>query len=344
MTKFFLIGGAGFIGAQITKELLKAGDDVIIYDAFLNFLSSFDTHYPIYLLERFKEIKDKVTIVRGDVRHRGHLIRTLREHQPEVIIHLAAVPIATESNKNAEEAKTINLDGTINVLEVIRDCPFVKRFVYASSSMVYGDFNYFPADEEHPTEPIEVYGGTKLASEILTKAYGKRYGIDWTIIRPSAVYGPTDSNRRVSQIFVERALEGKKLVLHGGGESKLDFTYIKDIAHGFVLAAKSPKAVNQIFNITTGHGRSLKEYVDIVRKYIPNVEVAIEPQDEKRPERGSLSIAKARRLLGYEPKYTIEKGIPEYIDFVKKTMYKNAQDGSNPQKSGAALLNKLLTF
>ena len=326
MAKIFLIGGAGFIGAQMTKELLAAGDEVVIYDAFLNFLSSFNTNYPKYLLERFKDTKDKVTFIRGDMRHRGHLVRTLREYQPEIIVLLAAVPIATESNKNAEEAKTINLDGPINVLEVIRDCPFVKRFVYASSSMVYGDFNYFPCDEEHPTSPIDVYGGTKLAAEILIKAYGKRYGIEWSIVRPSAVYGPTDSNRRVSQIFVENALKGKKLVLHGGGESKLDFTYIEDIAHGFILAAKSPKAAYQIFNITAGEGRSLKEYVDILSKYVPDIQVTVEPADEKRPERGSLSIAKARRLLGYEPKYNLEKGLPLYVEFVKKMMRKENRE------------------
>lgn len=325
MTKFFLIGGAGFIGSYITRELLEQGDEVIIYDAFVNFLSAFETNYPIYLLERFRDIKDKVTIIRGDIRHRGHLIRTLREHQPEIIIHLAALPIATESNKNSEEAKTINLDGTINILEVIRDCPFIKRFVYTSSSMVYGDFKYSPADENHPTEPIEVYGATKLAGEILTKAYGHRYKIEWTIIRPSAVYGPTDSNRRVTQIFVENGLAGKKLVMHGSGDSKLDFSYVKDVAHGFVLAAKSQKAAYQIFNITAGQGRSLREYVQILRKKVPEIEVEEKPADERRPERGTLSIEKARKLLGYNPQWTLEKGIPEYVDFVNKVLFNKKQ-------------------
>ena len=323
MTKVLLVGGAGFIGSFIVRKLLEAGDDVVIYDSFTNFTDPLTSHYPNYLICRFKEIidKNKVQLVRGDVRNKVQLLRVFKEHKPEAVIHLAALPIATVSNQLSEDAMSINLNGTVNALEAVRETDSVKRFIFASSSMIYGDFKYSPADEEHPKHPIDVYGATKKAGELLTRAYTKQYGIKHTIIRPSAVYGPTDANLRVSQIFVNNALTGKPLVLHNGGESKLDFTYVEDIAEGFVLALKSDKAVNETFNITRGEGRSLKELAEIIRKYIPSTKIEFKEvaKNEKRPERGALSIEKAKRLIGYNPKYSLEEGMKEYIEFVKKS-------------------------
>ena len=314
--KILLIGGAGFIGSYIAKELLKQGDEVIIHDAFLNYINPLQSNYETFLKLRLRDIKDKVNIIRGDIRHKGRFLKILRENNPEIVVLLAALPIATASNIYSEDAMSINLNGTVNVLESIREIPSIKRFIYASSSMVYGDFKYSPADENHPTNPIDVYGGTKLAGEILTKAFGKKFNIPYTIIRPSAVYGPTDVNRRVTQIFIENALKNKPLILEDGGNSKLDFTYIEDVIDGFILALKSEKAVNETFNITRGNERSIKEFAQIIQKHIP-VETIVKPAKEIRPERGTLSIEKARKLLNYNPKYDIEQGVPEYIKFFK---------------------------
>jgi len=320
MSKIFITGGAGFIGYFIARELLSIGDKVVIYDAFLNYANPFASHYNEYLKFRLDNLKGRAVIIRGDVRNKNELFRAIVEHKPDIIVHLAALPIATASNRFSEDAMSINLNGTVNVLESIRLVPSVKRFVYASSSMVYGNFEYIPADEEHPKKPLDVYGATKKAGELLTRAYTRQYGIQHTIIRPSAVYGPTDANLRVSQIFVDNALQGKALILHNGGSSKLDFSFVEDVAHGFVLAMKSKKAVNQTFNITRGEGRSLREFVDILKQHIPNIKVKYKerPKSEKRPERGALDISKARKLLGYNPQFSLEKGIEKYIDFVRR--------------------------
>ena len=154
---------------------------------------------------------------------------------------------------------------------------------------------------------------------MLIRAYGRRFNLEYIIIRPSAVYGPTDVNKRVSQIFVENALKGTVLKLEGGGESRLDFTYIEDVAMGFVLAMKSDKAKNETFNITRGEGRSLKEFTDILRTLIPALKAEVAPIDMKRPQRGALDISKARKLLGYNPKYSLEEGLKIYVDFVRKS-------------------------
>ncbi len=318
MSKVLITGGAGFIGYFITKELLVRGDEVIIYDAFVNYASPLRSHYSQYLNIRLADIQNNVRLIRGDVRHRGCLVRALKGTKPEIVIHLAAIPIATVSNQFSEGAIEINLNGTTTVIEAIRVADSVKRFIYASSSFVYGNFKYTPADEKHSTSPIDIYGGTKLSGEILTKAFSKRSGIEYVIVRPSAVYGPTDANRRVTQIFLENALQGAPLTLHNGGLSKLDFTYVTDTAHGFVLAAYASEAKDKTFNITRGEGRSLKELVEILQSLIPDVKTIEDKPNEVRPVRGALDISKAKTLLGYEPKYSLEEGMKLYLDFVKK--------------------------
>ncbi|MBI2139419.1 NAD-dependent epimerase/dehydratase family protein [Candidatus Woesearchaeota archaeon] len=321
--KVFLTGGAGFIGSAIARKLLSQGEEVIIHDAFLSYIDPLESNYEKLLKLRLGDITadGKARIIRGDIRHKGRLLKILREHNPDAVIHLAALPISTVSNVFSEDAMGINLNGTVNVLEAVREVPSVKRFIFASSSMVYGDFTREPAEEDDPKNPIDVYGGTKLSGEILTKVFARQYGITYTIIRPSAVYGPTDVNRRVTQIFVENAFRGKPLVLHNGGLSKLDFTYVEDEADGFILALKSKKAENETFNITRGEGRTLKDMAEIIKKHIPETKIEYKeaPRDEKRPERGALSVAKAKTLLGYNPKFSLEEGMAAYIAFVKKS-------------------------
>ncbi len=317
--KIIITGGAGFIGYHLTKNLVKKGHTVVIYDCFTSYIPEDKSIYLPYLQIRLKELKEIAEIIKGDIRDTELLIKTIREHKPEVLINLAAVPIATTSNQMSQEAIGMNLNGVTSILDAIRSTDSVRRFVYISSSFVYGNFQSDPADENHINEPIDVYGGTKMAGEVLVKSFGRRFGIEYTIIRPSAVYGPTDTNRRVSQIFLENAMKGKPLVLHNGGLGKVDFTYATDAAEGFALAATLPAAKNEVFNITRGEGRSMKEFADILKKLLPNVKTEEKPPDEIRPERGSLDISKARKLLGYNPKYSLEDGMKEYVAYVKKT-------------------------
>ena len=323
--RIFLTGGAGLIGSNVARKLVTAGHEVLLYDSFTAFMSPFQVNYAVNMERRFPAELRSTRIVRGDVRHRGLLSRTLEEFQPTRVIHLAALPIADLSNRFSEEAMEANLIATVTLLDAVQSLRDLRRLVYTSSSMVYGDFQYAPADEDHPKAPKDVYGGTKLAGEVMVEAYGRRFGIPYTIIRPSAVYGPTDVNRRVTQIFIENALRGQPIVLHNGGVSKLDFTHVDDVADGFVRATLSERSRNRIYNITRGRGRSLKELAQLVASLVPGTRFEESPPDVLRPERDALSIERARSELGFEPKVDLEDGMPPYVEFVRRVFEESGQ-------------------
>lgn len=327
MKTYFITGGEGFIGYHICKLLSERDEEVkiVTYDAQKHYVPLRKSHWPRYIDYRQNSLDGKnVERIRGDTTDRGLLKSTLEEQEPDVIIHLAALPIANISNKYPEEARRNILDGTITLLDVLREVNFeYDRMVYTSSSMVYGDFptddngDIIPAREEDDGEPVGIYGSMKLSGENVTRAYGHRFDIPFTIIRPSAVYGPTDSNRRVTEIFLRNALEGKRLRLDNGGHHKLDFTYVKDTARGFLSAADNEAAEGETFNITRGEGRSIRELAETIADHIDGTEMYTEEKTVYRPNRGALDISKARDVLGYEPQYSLEKGIREYLDFVR---------------------------
>jgi len=319
MSKVLITGGAGFIGSYVSRKLLGMGHEVVSYDAFVHYISPIKSVLKDYFELRFEGITDQIDFRRGDTRDKAHLRRVILETRPDRILHLAALPIADLSDRHSEEALTSILEGAVNVLEVIRDVDFVDRFVYISSSMIYGDFEEIPAPEDHPKRPKDMYGGTKYAGEIMTETYSRRYGIPYSIIRPSAVYGPYDVNRRVSQIFVENALLGKPITLYGGGHQALDFSFVDDTADGIIKVMFHEEGLGKAFNITYGHGYTLREFAATLKEHVPDLEVNIvEEEDVFRPKRGALSIKKAKKLVGYEPRVSLEEGIKRYLDVYRK--------------------------
>ena len=315
MSKVLITGGAGFIGSYVCHKLLEMGHEIVVYDAFIQYISPLKSILKEYTELRFQGIIDDIDFRRGDTRDKAHLRRIILETRPERILHLAALPIADLSNKHSEEALTSILEGAVNVLEVIRDVDFVDRFVYISSSMIYGDFEEIPAPEDHPKRPKDMYGGTKYAGEVMTETYSRRYGIPYSIVRPSAVYGPYDVNRRVSQIFVENALLGKPITLYGGGHQALDFTYVEDAAEGIIKVMFHENGAGNAFNITYGQGYKLRELAEILQGHFSDLEVNIvEEEDVFRPKRGALSIEKAKQMVGYSPQVDLPEGIKRYLD------------------------------
>jgi nucleoside-diphosphate-sugar epimerase len=318
-----LVGGAGFIGHSLAVELKERGAEVEVIDGLtVNNLLHYtglppdspnrDLYVKIIEQRLAKLNAAGVPLHVQDARDYHALSHTLDEIKPTVIVHLAAIAHAGKSNKDPMSTFGHSLRTLENALDYAR-ADGVEHFVFFSSSMVYGNFLEPEVAETHPTDPIGIYGALKLAGEKIVMAYQQVFDLDYTIIRPSALYGPGCVSRRVSQIFIESALVGDKLRVDGDGDERIDFSYIDDVVDGVVRTIAVPAARNEIFNITTGGSRSLRELIEIVREHFPEVEVEYVERDALRPYRGTLKIDRARRLLGYEPRTTLEEGLDRYV-------------------------------
>ncbi len=323
MTTALITGGLGFIGSNLAKQLLKRRvvKKCILLDVFAGYVNPTKQGFQDYRKFRFSDLKN-VEIIRGDAKDYRTVLNILTKSNPKYIFHTAAVPLAKIDNLNAKETKEGSIDTTVNILECLNEFQKknkinLKRFVYISSSMVYGNFKKKTANENDICEPIELYGTMKLSGEIITKGLCKFFKIPFSIIRPSAVYGPTDMNNRVSQIFIEKALEGKNIKIQGVKES-LDFTYVDDLVNGIILSATKNSGLNQIFNITRGKAEKLITFVKILSKYIDNIKFHVTDRDSFRPKRGTLSVKKAKNLLGFKSKFSLEDGLKNYLNFLDK--------------------------
>ena len=328
-----ITGGLGFIGSNIAKILIKKkiASKCILLDAFSVYIDPIRSNYRDLRRYRFSTMIDNkeykasktknIIVERGDCEDYKIIYKILDKYKPKIIFHTAGVPVARVNNPTASEFRKGSVDTTTNILECVdffqKNTSFkLDRFLYISSSMVYGDFAKDKVSEKDKLNPKELYGTMKLAGEITTKGLCAYYNIPYTIIRPSAVYGPTDMNLRVTQYFIEKALMGEKLVIHGK-EEKLDFTFVEDLVEGCILAARSKNGINNIFNITYGKARTLYEYVKVLSKYFKNLKYSFKKRDKLRPKRGTLSIAKAKLLLNYKPRYNLEEGTKKYMEFFK---------------------------
>ncbi|AJF61465.1 3-beta hydroxysteroid dehydrogenase/isomerase family protein [archaeon GW2011_AR15] len=322
MQKVLVIGGAGFIGSFIARALVERKIDVTIFDSFYQYLPKLvpDENKILAQENRFKDIEGKIKVIRGNAANYGEVRRAIEEQDPDCIIHLAGLPLANKSNIYIEESLE-GVKATGCILQVIKDTGKKIKFIYTSSSTVYGDFVYQPADEDHPKNPRGVYAGVKLAGEHITSSFCRQFNISYVIIRPSGVYGPTDINERVVQKFIENAIEGKEIVVKDP-TNMIDFTYVKDLAEGYALAVIKEEANNETFNITCGQGRTLGELAEIIKKHFPKTKLKIDEADKDLPRRGGLSIERAKKKLGYVPKYPLEKGIEEYIVYYKRNVRK----------------------
>ncbi|HEX9880763.1 MAG TPA: NAD(P)-dependent oxidoreductase [Candidatus Binatia bacterium] len=326
--KIALIGGAGFIGHNLALELARRGAETHIIDSLqVNNLLAFSMKMPD-LYDR--DLYLRIIHQRLDLLHQAgvelhpldareyHALGFLLNHQikPQVVVHLAAVAHAGKSNKDPYST----FDHSLRTLENALDCARgnIEQFIFFSSSMVYGNFMTDEVDEEHALNPMGIYGALKVAGEKMVIAYQQVFDLPYTIIRPSALYGPRCVSRRVGQVFIENALNGSTLRVDGDGSEKLDFTYIDDLVEGICLAIQNPSSHNQIFNMTYGRASSIQDLVGVVQRYFPHVEVESVKRDDLMPFRGTLSVKKAVRMLGYEPKNPLDIGFSKYIGWYKE--------------------------
>ena len=239
-----------------------------------------------------------------------------RNFQPDLVIHCASYPRQKAVEADPALGARVMCEGLTNLLEAsVKNN--VKRFVYISSSMVYGDFEH-DVTEDSPCNPIGQYGIFKLMGEKLVQDYSRRTNIEHVIIRPSAVYGELDVEDRVVSKFVLGAIRGQTLKVNGPDEV-LDFTYVDDAAEGIVQASLSNNTINQIYNITRSADQmwTLKQAAELAIKIAGKGELIVGPRDLSFPKRGRLSIEKAIKDFDYYPKINVEEGFLKYYYWLK---------------------------
>lgn len=315
--KILITGGLGLIGHNVAAKLEAKEHDVVIVDTQTNYGIIPQDELDYLIAERRKKIATD-RIYRIDITDRDGIEWVIREHQPDVVIHMASFPRQKVVNANPAWGAQVMMEGLINVLESAKRHK-VERVVYISSSMVYGDFeNQITEDSE--CNPIGQYGIMKLAGEHLVKDYHRRGAFDYVVIRPSAVYGPLDVEDRVIAKFMLAAMRGETLKVNGAEET-LDFTYVDDAADGIISAATRIMSANRIYNITKSHSVTLLNAAEMIVKIVGKGTVEVRDKDADFPSRGALDIDRARVILGYDPKVDVEEGFQRYYEWLKDSVY-----------------------
>jgi nucleoside-diphosphate-sugar epimerase len=310
--KFLVTGGAGFIGHNVVRILEQQGHECIVIDTCTDY-GFIPKKELTYLIDRrLKRINAQVRKI--DIREGTFVDTIFKTYRPDIVIHMASFPRQKVVEQNPLLASDVMSNGLINLLEKSKQYA-VKKFVYISSSMVYGDFT---ADvlEAHTCRPQGQYGIMKLMGEKLVEDYARLGAFDYTIIRPSAVYGEWDVEDRVVSKFMTMAMRGETLRVKGADEV-LDFTYVEDTAQGIVLAATKDSANGKIYNITRCDTKqyTLKDAAELAISIAGRGSLEIQDRDLSFPKRGRLSIMRAQRDLGYIPKINVEEGFQRYYDW-----------------------------
>ena len=323
--KILLVGGCGFIGHNLAIHLKNKGAIPVIIDSLAvnNILSFADNEiknkklYSSILNNRIELLNsNQIKLIIQDARDYHAVSKIYKEINPDIIIHLAAVSHANKSNKDPHST----FDHSFRTLENTLDYARVNKThtIYMSSSMVYGNFDSQDVNEESPCKPIGIYGTLKYSGELLVKAYNQIFDLPYTIIRPSALYGERCVSRRVGQIFIENAIQGIDITINGDGEEKLDFTYIEDLITGIGLCCEKDKALNETFNLTYGKSRKINELTEILKNEFPKIKIFYKEREKFMPERGTLDVTKAKKLLDYKPVNSIDTGYIKYISWYKE--------------------------
>ena len=313
--KFLVTGGAGFIGHNVTRLLEQQGHECIVVDSYTNY--GFIPTNEITYLSANRQKRYISESYKIDIRDQQRLNSLFDTEQPDAVIHMASFPRQKVVEQDPAVASEVMSTGLINLLELSKKHK-IKKFVYISSSMVYGDFTA-NVTESATCNPIGQYGIMKYMGEKLVEDYSRRGCFEHAIIRPSAVYGEWDVEDRVVSKFMTKAMRGETLKVNGPDEV-LDFTYVEDTAMGIVLAATKEIANGKIYNITRSETRqwNLKDAAELAIKIAGQGALEVAPRDLSFPKRGRLSIERAINDLGYAPKVNVEEGFERYHEWYQQ--------------------------
>lgn len=318
MSGVLVTGGLGVIGSWVTRKCAEQGIRVVTY-----------SRRPDISLIR--DIVGEVDCVAGDILDLPSIIHTIKSYDIDKIIHMSAVmPEALE--QNPFQSYRINVDGTINILEAAR-LMNIKRVVFTSTKGVYEKVRneyahptYKPIDEDYPKAPNNTYSATKFFGENMALSYQRIYGLDVIIMRFAGIYGPGKQARHgalgLHSRIIESAMLEKPLRIPQGRDQMNDMIYVRDVANGVVLACFTKNANHCVFHLGTGRGETFGQLVEIVNKIFGKVPIEIgpglDPLQIPMANYCIMNIDRARRELGYNPQYDLEKGVRDYIEMMRQ--------------------------
>ena len=314
--KILVTGGAGFIGSNLTEALLKLNNEVICLDNFATGkkenITAFTTN-PNY------------TLIEGDIRNLSDCQLAVKD--VDYVLHQAALGSVPRSIKDPITSNEVNVSGFLNMLIASRDSG-VKRFIYAASSSTYGDSESLPKVEDKIGKPLSPYAITKYVNELYADVFSKTYGLETIGLRYFNVFGrkqdPNGAYAAVIPKFVSQFMAGESPVINGNGEFSRDFTYIDNVIQANLLSitTKNKKAINTVYNVAFGERNTLKDLVELLKKQlteldskIKDIQVIYGPNRVGDIPHSLASVDKAKNLLGYNPQFSLEKGLKEAVNW-----------------------------
>lgn len=315
--KVLVTGAEGFIGSHLTERLVELGADVtalVQYNSFNNWgwIDAFDNN-----------VKNSINVITGDIREYDNVKRMVKGQ--EVIMHLAALIAIPYSYLSPMAYVRTNVEGTTNVLESCRDEENIEKIVHTSTSETYGTALYVPIDENHPMQGQSPYSASKIGADKMAESFYKSFNLPITTLRPFNTYGPRQSARAVIPTIISQILAGKKEIKLGSLTPTRDFNYVKDTAEAFIKVAESNKTIGEVINAGSNYeitiGDTVKKIINIIGE-----DVKISCDDERiRPEKSEVNRlwadnTKIKELTDWSPKYTLDQGLEETIEWIKNNL------------------------
>ncbi len=305
MAKILVTGGAGFIGSNMVDRFISLGHKVVIIDN---------------LSTGFKEnVNPKARFYKIDINSKK-IEQVFKDEKPEILCHHAAQIDVRKSVADPIFDAKVNIEGTLNLLN---NCVRykTKKVIFASTGgALYGEQDYFPADEKHPERPLSPYGIAKLAIEKYLYFFRESYGLNYVSLRYANVYGPRQNpwgEAGVVAIFTQRLLSGEEAIINGDGKQTRDYVYVKDIVDANLLALNYPES--DFFNIGTGIETDVNTIFRLLKKKIGSKQKELHgPKKPGEQKRSVLDSSKAKKILGWSPKYRFEEGIEETVKYYQK--------------------------
>jgi UDP-glucose 4-epimerase len=302
-------GGAGFIGSELVRQLVDRNERVVVIDNLVNGKRDNLAGLP----------EGQVTFIEHDIRDAEALGAYLRE--ASVVFHLACLGVRHSVHSPVENHE-VNATGTLQLLQASRAAD-VPRFVYVSSSEVYGTAQQTPMNEDHPTSPSTIYGGSKLAGEAYARAFHRTHGYPTVVVRPFNTYGPRSHHEgdsgEVIPKFLLRCLAGKPMVIFGDGTQTRDFTYVSDTARGIILAGTMDAAIGRTINLGSGTEVTVNDLARLIADTARCPGAAVEHDLPRPGDVGRLcaDVSRAREVLGYSGSVPLAEGLSRLLNWYR---------------------------